>query len=359
MRQETDGNMLPFDDPQRLRTLDAQDMLGEIERLPQQLAAAYDLGRQQPLDGLHPQVIRQVVIAGMGGSAIGGDLLAAYVATLSPLPVIVWRDYDLPSFARGPETLLIASSHSGNTEETLSALAAAQASGCQRLAICTGGALSQQTDLVWRFTHQGQPRAAVGYSFGLLLALFERLGLIPAQEAAIQAAVQAMTAQQEGLRPAVPSPHNPAKRSAGQWLGRAVTIFGQGLLAPVARRWKTQINELAKTIASFEFLPEADHNALAALDFPSNAAGAHVFVFLQADSDHPRNRLRSDHTRRAYMLAGLATDLYQAPGDSPLAQMWTAIHFGDYAAFYLAIANEVDPTPVEALTRLKQTLKDV
>ncbi len=354
----TEDTMLPFDDLSRLRRLDAQNMLAEIDRLPQQLAAAYALGKEQSVDGLQAEAVRQVVIAGMGGSAIGGDLLAAYAAELCPLPVIVWRDYDLPAFARGPETLFIASSHSGNTEETLSALAAAKRAGCQRIALCTGGQLAQEAELVWQFVHQGQPRAAVGYSFGLLLALFEQLGFIPPQETAVQSAVQAMQAQQEGLQAETASPHNLAKRAAGQWVGRAITVFGQGLLAPVARRWKTQINELAKTIASFEFLPEADHNALAALDFPPGAGAEHMFVFLQAASDHPRNRLRSDHTRQAYMLAGLATDLYRARGETPLAQMWTAIHFGDYAAYYLAIANGVDPTPVEALTRLKQTLKN-
>lgn len=351
--------MLAFDDLTYMRQLDAADMLAEIDNLPQQLQDAYHLGQEQPLDGLRPAEVRRVLIAGMGGSAIGGDLLAAYVADTCAHPVAVWRDYGLPAWAQGPETLVVASSHSGNTEETLSALETAQKAGCQVVAVTTGGRLAEQAGLVWRFSHAGQPRAAVGYSFGLLLALFERLGFIPPQAEALSAAVAAMRAQQAELRADVPSPHNMAKRYAGQWVGRAVTVFGQGLLAPVARRWKTQINELAKTIANFEVLPEADHNALAALDFPQNAAGGHIFVFLRADSDHPRNRLRSDHTRRAYMLAGLATDTYDARGEHPLAHMWTAIHFGDYASYYLAIANGVDPTPVDALTALKQALKDV
>ncbi len=349
--------MLPFDDLPRLQALDKDNMLAAIDQLPQQLAAAYHEGMAQSLGNLQPQKIQRIVIAGMGGSAIGGDLLAAYAASLSPLPLIIWRDYDLPAFARGPETLVVASSHSGNTEETLSALAAAQKAGCQQLAICTGGQLAAAAENVWRFQHHGQPRAAVGYSFGLLLALMEQLGIVPRQQSALQAAVAAMQAQQEQLVASRPSPHNPAKRAAGQWMGRAVTVFGQGILAPVARRWKTQINELAKTIASFEFLPEADHNALAALDYPQDAAAHHVFIFLRAAADHPRNRLRSEHTRRAYLLAGLAVDTYEASGDSPLAQMWTAIHFGDYAAYYLAIANGVDPTPVEALAQLKAALK--
>ena len=351
--------MLPFDDLTQIKRLDTENMLAEIDALPQQLAEAYQLGQSLALDAIDTSAVQNVLIAGMGGSAIGGDLLAAYAAPQSAVPVTVWRDYGLPAWATGPHTLVIVSSHSGNTEETLSALEAAQAAGCQTLAVTTGGQLAQKAAQVWRFEHAGQPRAAVGYSFGLLLALFERLGFLPSQREALTAAVQFMRAQQTVLTADVLSPHNLAKRMAGQWAGRSITVFGQGLLVPVARRWKTQINELAKTIASFEALPEADHNALAALDFPADAGAHHAFIFLRASSDHPRNRLRSDHTRRAYMLAGLAVDSYDAQGTHPLAQMWTAIHFGDYAAFYLAIVNEVDPTPVEALTELKAALKKI
>jgi glucose/mannose-6-phosphate isomerase len=156
-----------------------------------------------------------------------------------------------------------------------------------------------------------------------------------------------------------PISKNPAKRLAGQLIGRWVTVFGAGVLAPVARRWKGQINEVSKAVANFEFIPEADHNTLAGILYPPEVVPPHVAsLFLRAPSDHPRNRLRLDLTRQTYMLEGLNADSYKAKGDSVIAHIWTALHFGDYLAYYLAMAYGVDPTPVEALTSLKAALRE-
>lgn len=349
-----------LDDLSEIRALDPQNMLAEIDSLPDQLAQAWALGQQPPLpDAKH---ITAVVISGMGGSAIGADLLAGYAASQCPVPVIVHRDYGLPAFATGPQTLFIASSHSGNTEETLDSFDEAVKRGLTILAVSTGGKLAEKAAAagypVWHFPHKGQPRAAVGFSFGLLLAVFDRLGLLPAQAELVAGAVAAMKTQQESLRAGVPASLNPAKRYAGQLIGRWVTVFGSGILATVARRWKGQTNELAKAPANFEFLPEADHNTLAGIINPSeDLLMPHTMsLFLGSASDHPRNKIRSAITRQTFMLEGLNSDIYTAPGDTSLAQMWTAIHFGDYMAYYLAIAYGTDPTPVDALTNLKAAL---
>ncbi len=347
-----------LDDLTQMKQLDPQDMLAEIDNLPDQLASAWALGQTCAL----PQgQFARVVISGMGGSAIGADLLAAYTADLCPIPVIVHRDYGIPAFAKGPATLFIASSHSGNTEETLNAFEHARQAGCTIMAVCTGGKLAQKAaelDLpIWKFSHAGQPRAAVGFSFGLLLAAFARLGLIPAQDEALAGAVAAMKEQQNALKAEIPAAQNPAKRYAGQLVGRWVTVFGAGALAPVARRWKGQVNELAKAPANFEFLPEADHNCLAGIIHPHELLSAKTMtMFLRAPSDHPRNALRADITRQTFMLEGLNTDYFMARGDTPLAHIWTTLHFGDYLSYYLAIAYQVDPTPVDALVGLKAAL---
>jgi glucose/mannose-6-phosphate isomerase len=353
-----------LDDLDLMRGLDRQNMLGEIDGLPDQLARAYQMSLQQkPAFSEKAGFWRQVIIAGMGGSAIGADLLAAYIADICPVPVIVHRDYGLPAFARGAETLVICSSHSGNTEETLASFEAARKNDCRVLAVCTGGELAarakkENIPLVM-FEHAGQPRAAVGYSFGILLAVFVNLGLIPEQAEAVQQAVAAMKEMQSSLRPDVPSALNPAKRYAGQLMGRWVTIFGAGRLAPVARRFKGQINELAKAVANFEFLPEADHNALAGILNPEDVIQPRTMnLFLRSASDHPRNRIRTDLTRQIYMLEGPNTDLLDARGEGPLAHIWTLILFGDYMAYYLAIAYGVDPTPVDALVNFKNALKN-
>jgi len=350
-----------LDDLERFKQIDAFNMLDEMDNLPSQLGFAYQLGLQHALPEWKD--IRQVVIAGMGGSAIGADLLAAYVAPLASLPVFVHRDYGLRLFARGEETLVICSSHSGNTEETLDAFDAANKANCRLLAVTTGGELAKRAEEnsapIWTFNHIGQPRAAVGYSFGLLLAMFQRLGLIPDQVEAVDDAVASMKRSQRHLKAEIPAVHNPAKRYAGQLMGRWLTIMASGLLNPVARRWKTQLNEVAKAGANFEFLPEADHNTLAGTMNPDEVLNPHTMtLFLRAPSDHPRNRLRSDLTRSAFMLEGMNTDYVDGRGDTPLAHMWTLILFGDYVAYYLAMGYGVDPTPVQALVDFKRSMAE-
>jgi glucose/mannose-6-phosphate isomerase len=351
-----------LDDLNAFKQLDSQDMLGEIDNLPVQLEKAWKLGQTQPMP--EQTVFQQVIISGMGGSAIGADLLASYVASTCPVPVIVHRDYGLPAWAHGPETLMIASSHSGNTEETLDAFQAALQSHCSIMAIATGGKLaelaSQANIPLWKFEHKGQPRAAVGFSFGLLLAAFARLGLIDTPEnlaVEVATAVNEMKRQQESLRPNVAVKDNPAKRLAGQLVGRWVNIYGSGCLAQVARRWKGQINEIAKAGAGFEMIPEADHNALAGLLNPADIQANTKTLFLRAPSNHTRNLLRLDLTRHGFTVEGLNTDVYESQGQTPMTHIWTTLHFGDYMAYYLAMAYGVDPTPVEALENFKASMK--
>ena len=350
-----------LDDLARFKQLDTLNMLGEIDNLPDQLGYAYKLGLKHELPDWTG--FKQVVIAGMGGSAIGADLLASYCASLAPVPVSVHRDYDLPLFASGGETLVICSSHSGNTEETLTAFEAARKAECRIIAVTTGGELAKrakENDIpVWTFDHAGQPRAAVGFSFGLLLAMFQRLGFIPDQTEAMEDTVAAMEKSKEYWKADVLAANNPAKRYAGQLVGRWVTFVGSGPLGIVARRWKGQLNELAKAGANFEFLPEADHNALAGTTNPQSTLNAHTMtMFLNAPSDHPRNKLRSDLTRQAFMLEGLNTDFIKGRGTTPLAHMWTLILFGDYMAYYLAMAYGVDPTPIPMLEDFKRSMAD-
>ena len=350
-----------LDDLARFKQLDTLNMLGEIDNLPDQLGFAYQLGMKHQLPDW--KNFKQVVIAGMGGSAIGADLLASYCASLCPLPVSGHRDYGLPLFARDAETLVICSSHSGNTEETLTAFEAARKANCRIIVVCTGGKLAKlakENDLpLWTFDHAGQPRAAVGFSFGLLLAMFQRLGFIPDQKSAVDDALASMKKSQEHLKADVPAATNPAKRYAGQLMGRWVTIMGSGLLTTVARRWKGQMNEVAKAGANFEFLPEADHNTLAGTVNPEEVLNPHTMtLFLRAPSDHPRNRLRSDLTRQAFMLEGMNTDYVDARGETPLAHLWTLILFGDYVSYYLAMGYGMDPTPIQALIAFKEAMSE-
>ena len=347
-----------LDDFSLLQNLDSLNMRGEIDSLPVQLENAWQLGQSLPLPAM--QGIQRVLIPGMGGSAIGADLVAAYIAASCPVPVVVHRDYGLPAWAESAGTLVVASSHSGETEETLDSFNTALQKGCRVIVISTGGELEKRANAagvpVWKFSHAGQPRAAVGWSFGLLISVLFRLGLIsdPSQE--IAGAVAGMRTRQAVLSAGIPTANNPAKRLAGRLVNRWVNVYGSGLLAPVARRWKDQLNELAKAGAGFEFLPEANHNALAALVNPPMLDQVFT-LFLTCPSDHPRNRRRIGLTRQAFLSAGSNTDLFRAEGESPLEQMWSSLHFGDYLAYYLAITYGMDPTPVEALQAFKKALR--
>ncbi|MGA2111577.1 MAG: bifunctional phosphoglucose/phosphomannose isomerase [Anaerolineales bacterium] len=351
---------MDLDDLTRFRSLDPDRMLDRIDGLPEQIETAWNLGRKLPLP---PSLAtaRQVIVAGVGGSAIGGSLLEAYTASRSRVPLSVWRNYGLPAWAAGEDTLVLAISYSGETEETLSAFRAALDRRIPVLAITSGGTLAhlaakQNGASLWQFDFQAQPRAALGYLFALPLCLFSRLGWIPDPQEEIAQALTALRTQQASLRAEVPAVRNPAKRMAGQWIGRFVAIFASDLLAPVARRWRTQVAEVAKAWGQFEELPELDHNAIAGSRFPEELIDRFRLVFLRSSFDHPRNRLRSEFTRELLMEEGFNTDEFSAAGDSPLSQMLTAVHFGDYTSYYLAMGYAVNPTPVQVIQDLKARL---
>ena len=347
-----------LDDLKNLHALDTQNFLADVDGLPDQIAQAWALAQTCSLPAAYRNV-DGIVITGMGGSAIGGSLLQAYVAGECPLPITVLRDYDLPAFV-GPATLVIGSSHSGNTEETLSACQAALARDARLLAITRGGKLAAMAEAagapVWRFEHAGQPRSAVGFSLMLALGVLAKLGLVADKSADIAAAVAAMRQQQAALRADSPVMRNPAKRLAGQIMDRLPLIFGSGYLAPVARRWKGQINEVGKALAVYDELPEMDHNSVVGTLYSEALVAKSMAIFLRSSFDHPRNQLRADVTRQIYMTGGFNTDTIQATGPNPLAHMLTALHYGDYMSFYLAICYGSDPSPIPQIDFLKGEL---
>jgi glucose/mannose-6-phosphate isomerase len=349
-----------LNDVEAVKRQDPDNMLGHIDGLPDQLESAWELGARQPLPDW--EGIQQVVVAGVGGSAIGADLVRAYVEPTCRVPLIVHRDYHLPAWAVDAHTLVVTSSHSGNTEETLTAFEAARKRSCNILVLTTGGELSSQGERagmpVWRFEHHGQPRTAVGFSFGLLLAALWRLGLIPNPEEEIRDALSAMRTQQEKFQASVPDVNNPAKRMAGQLVNRWVAILGAEMLAPVARRWKGQISEVAKTWAQFEELPEADHNTLAGIFHPETNLSNLVAIFLRAPTNQPRNQLRIELTKKTLMLQGIGTDFIDAVGRTRLANQWTCLHYGDYVSYYLAMAYREDPTPIESIEGFKREMAE-
>lgn len=343
-----------------INPFDPENMNAAIEALGENLKQGWQLGQQLSL----PQVgtLRRVVICGMGGSAIGGDFVIGYLSETFPLPVMAWRNYGLSAWAKGADTLVICSSHSGNTEETLSSFREALSRGCSLLSVCTGGKLAELSreagQTCWTFNHKGQPRTAIGWTVGLLLALFFRLGLIDNQSGEIEEAANVLAEGIQVLGKDSPLSTNPAKRLAGQLLERNIVIFGSGENEVLARRWKSEINELAKAWAAFEAIPEMNHNTLAGLRHPQSLYEHTSAIFLCSDFDNPRNRKRIDHSRQFFLQAGVAVDSVQARGKGKLAQMFSLLQFGDFVSYYLALAYGEDPTPIEILTELKRLLAD-
>lgn len=349
---------MDLNDTGYMSQLDSQNMYDQIISLPDQLLNGWRWAAEQDFAPEGP--LYHVVICGMGGSAIGAELAAGIVERSCPVPVVVNRGYDLPAWAGGSATLCIGSSHSGNTEETLSCFEQARARGCSLLAFSTGGKLAdiskQYGSPLWQFEHAGQPRAAVGISFAMVMASLWRAGLITDPRLELTAAVTTIKDDMTGWRRESLVNVNPAKRLAGQCVGRNVTVFGADFMAPVARRWKGQINELAKAVANFEVLPEADHNTLAGTDNPEGVLQAMIALFLRSAHNHDRNALRLEHTQRLMTAAGINTDSFASNGRSEIEDMWRTIVFGDLMAYYLAMAYGVDPTPIPAISDLKQLL---
>ncbi len=301
--------------------VDREDMLALIDALPQQFIQGWDFGLALALPDLTPQA---VILAGVGGAAIAGDLLAAYLGSHSSIPIIVHHDYNLPAWAAGETTFVVAISHGGESEATLSVLRQAKERGCYGLVITTGGHLAELADLpgmlCCRYAHPGPSRTAAGLMYGILLGIFKRLNLASVSQEEVDSTVETLRRQQMNLKADVPLARNPAKRMAGQFLERWVTLFAADHLSPVARRWKTQINELAKAAASFEVIPEADYNTLMGFNNPPREISHTMAFFLQSTLYHPRNYARVDVTRKALMLEGVNTDFYTPPAETRLAQ---------------------------------------
>jgi len=348
-----------LDDHNLFENLDTKGMLNEIRSMPSQLEQSWTLGESNPI----PEHIdfSQIVIAGMGGSAIGADILQSLVFSECKIPVSVIRGYHLPEWARGKETLVVCSSHSGNTEETLTVFDQSLERKCETMVVTTGGQLKEKCEaaksICWVFDHKGQPRAAVGYSFGLLYSLFSRLSLLSDARSQLEGVITKLKEMIAKYDVEVPVTSNLAKRLAGQAVNRFPFIIGAEHLEPVSRRWKTQVNELAKAWAQFGFIPEANHNTLAGVENPETRIPDIYAIFLNSENYYPRNQKRMNLTFTEFMIAGLCTDKIVALGENLLEEIWTTILLGDYLSYYLAMAYKMDPTPVETLENFKRNMR--
>jgi len=290
------------------------------------------------------------MICGMGGSAIGGDLAAAALGERSTLPLITIRSYELPPWTT-PEWTVLCSSFSGDTEETLACMEAAGVLGTRRIVASSGGRLSdvartEGVPVIGLPAALPAPRAAVGY---MLVVAAEVAALAGAP--LIRTEVDAAATRLEGARESL---LERADAIAARIAGTVPVIYGADLTAPVARRWKTEINENAKAPAFWAELPEADHNELSGW---TEAEGAFSAVFLADPDQHPRERRRIELTAEIVAAAAAEVETVTMDGDTRTERLLGAVMLGDLVSLMIAAHRGIDPTPVEAIDLLKQRME--
>ncbi|MDP9236822.1 MAG: bifunctional phosphoglucose/phosphomannose isomerase [Chloroflexota bacterium] len=345
-----------LDSPDIYARLDPTRLYDRIAGLPEQIKSAWAASRALPLPEAYGDAER-VVVLGMGGSGVGGGLVQALAVDVrARVPVSVVRGYGLPAYV-DERTLVLASSNSGNTEETVTAFESAVEAGAMCVAITTGGKLGELADKhdipSLGFEWQGEPRSALGWSTASLLAICGGLGLLPDLGADLGLALEAMQTLCEECSRDVPEAGNPAKELARRFQGKLAVIIGAQALAPVAYRWRTQINENAKAWAVADELPEMNHNAPLGFGAPRALLPLLHVVLLRHASMHPRIVLRVEATLQQLHTAGVAAEVVHVPGPSILAQMLWAIQLGDFMSYYLGLLHGVDPSPMGALEWIK------
>jgi glucose/mannose-6-phosphate isomerase len=341
---------------ERIRAADPGNMLERIKDLPKQVRDAWTIASAAQLPPAHGDV-RNITLAGMGGSAIGGDLAAALLAGELKVPMSVHRDYGLPAYV-GRDSLVIASSYSGNTEESLSSFEEAQRRGARVLVLTTGGKIAELGRAakypVITFSYPAQPRAALGYSLGLVLGALTRLGFVRDLSADIDAALADLAKLEERVHEGART--NDAKKLAIELHGRIIFAYGGGVLGVMARRVKGQWNENAKNWGAFDVLPELNHNGVVGFPHPDIARDALTVLLLRSDRDNPRHKLRFDVTRELLDRASIPHKTLQFSGASMLSEVLQLTLFTDYVSFYVALLNGADPSPVKSIDYLKERL---
>jgi glucose/mannose-6-phosphate isomerase len=342
------------------------DSLGFVEAvrgLPEQLRAAHDSGAGVDVSRLGSAGdLDNIVVLGMGGSGIAGDVLAAAATPDLPVPVSVLKQYRVPGFV-GPRTLAFALSYSGNTEETLEMARGASDAGAVLVTVSRGGELA---DLA---AERGglhvvcpgnvpAPRAALGALVAPLFVVLGRLGVLQDADACLTAAHRQLVARREKCRPEVDGAANPAREVARR-IGTTIPLFygGGALGAVAAMRWKFDVNENAKAPAFWAAYPDLDHHEICGWGQHGDVTRQlFTLVELRHDFEHPQLARRFAVTREIIEETLVQVLEVRAGGDGRLAQVLDLMYIGDWATTYLALDHDVDPGPIDAIAQLKRAL---
>ena len=342
---------------EQLRAVDHQNMKAELTAFPEMWAEGRAIGLAGGLGALEGRRFGHVVVTGMGGSAIGGDFLRTFALDDASAPILVNRGYDLPGFV-GRDSLVVVSSYSGNTEETLAAYADARDRSAAIVCITSGGQVAELAEehghAVLRIPGGHPPRAALPYSLAPLLTVAERLGIIRVQDAAWSEAEALLV---EGVARWGGEEPGQAGKLAALSHGRLTLVYtGPGFPEAVGLRWRGQWSENAKTLAFGNTFPELNHNEIVGWEHSPHLMDRLGVVVLVDREDDPRIRRRMEVTRELLASRCAFWETVESRGESRLARMLSLIQLGDWVSLYLAGLNGEDPTPVVPIDRLKEAL---
>jgi glucose/mannose-6-phosphate isomerase len=302
--------------------------------------------------------VRNIVVAGLGGSAIGGDLVRSYLLPKLSTPLIINRTYSLPGLTSG-DTLVIASSYSGDTEETLAKYDDAKARGAQIVCISTGGVIMKRAqdngNPFIKLPTGFQPRAALAYSFVPILLLLDAMGFTSGEEANLAGTAKLLTGLADRYSPK--NSGNSAFKLAEKMQTKAPVIYSASdYLDTVNLRWRGQIQENAKHVAFGNVLPEMNHNEINGWDYPRSAPDSHLAIFLRTSDENPRVAKRFAILKEVLQERIIFVEEVQAEGNTPLERMFSLIALGDWTSLYLAVLEGIDPSPVPVISTLKKKL---
>jgi glucose/mannose-6-phosphate isomerase len=342
-----------LDDLKMIHERDAHEALGVAEKQWQQLTHDYAVDLPDLPD------IENVVLAGMGGSALPAVYLRSWPGTNVPFEIV--RDYELPGYV-GPNTLFISSSYSGNTEETLTALAAAEAKGAPIVVISAGGKLADEARAknypLFEIPGGIQPRMCAFYFLAALIQILDPLGLIPdGKLAEMHEAANWLKEQTAPWKPEIPTKDNPAKQLALELIGKSVVVYSGPKLFPAANKFKICLNENAKNVAWLNQYPEFNHNEF--IGWSSHPIQKpYAVVEIRSNLEHERVQKRFVVSERLLSGQRPTPEVIEPEGDTLLKQLLWASNFGDFASLYVALLNGLNPTPVDLVEKLKKQLDE-
>lgn len=341
-----------LDDLKMIHERDAQDTLGIAEKTWQQLAAEFTY---EPAFNRSADIVN-VVYAGMGGSALAALLAQTWPSV--PVPFEVVRNYDIPEYV-GPNTLFIACSYSGNTEETLEAIAQAEAKGAQIAVIAGGGKLAdiarEKNYPLTLLPKVEQPRYAVFYNLKAFVVLLAQAGLLTKDQAELTGAGEFLSEKVQAWLPTVPTVNNPAKQIALECIGKSIVLYAGPRFVPAAHKWKISFNENAKQVAWFGQYPEFNHNEFIGWS-KQPVTKPYAVIDLRSSFEHGQVQKRFEVSER--LLSGLRPSpiVVQAEGETLLEQLLWVVNFGDFVTLYTALLNGLNPAPVELVEKFKKEL---